>query len=319
VAIFPDASPERIVRALGVQLPTAALVTLVVGDDVPVSLTVHRRGSAVVAIKLDDHASPKAVEAAVTQLTAVLGLRPSPTKPAKAPAKPAKAVPQAFRHVVYRLLEIGDVVPHNHFASITRGAAEDPSSYVGFTYVHDTRIRDLTEADLEDDEEEDEDEPPPPPKAAVAPAKAAKPAPGDKPAKQIIRIAPAEAAELTATFQHARTDLSRPETVAGAERQLATATNATAWLAVRRTIDPARVTNEVIVELVDVIRNGRFLDEGERATVVREAAAMLLGRALKAHKATAQTVALLRQGSDGGAAAQACWDIVLRMAGLAKD
>jgi hypothetical protein len=324
VAIFPDANPERIVRALGVQLPAAVLVTLAVGEGVPVVVGVHRRGSAVLALKLDDHAAPKVADAAVTQLTSVLSLKPAKAAPAK-PAKPAKK-PEAFRDVLYRLLDLGDLVAGRHFAAVTRGAAETPARFVGFTYVHDTRVRDLTAADLVDDEPEPEPEPEPAP-APAAPPRAGTGTGNSKGKgkgagkKQVIRLAPAEAAELTQAFLHARTDPSRPAPVAGAEGQLATATNATAWLAVRRTIDPARVAADVMKELVDVIHVGRFASEGERATVVREAAAMLLGRALKAQKATSALVAQLRRdaGPSSGPAEQACWEIVLRMAGLATD
>ncbi len=52
--------------------------------------------------------------------------------------------------------------------------------------------------------------------------------------------------------------------------------------------------------------------------MVRDPAAMLLGRALKAQGATAAIVAKLR-GTVATPAEQACWDIVLRMAGLSSD
>lgn len=403
VVVFPDGNPERIVRALGVHLRLAPLVAVVAAEAGPTAVSVHRQGAAVVAVKLDPGAPAAAVERASAQLGAALGLRGSAGR---------RAAAGSLRDVLARLLDVADDLARQDFVAITRGAAEDPAAFVGFTYVHDTRVRELTADDVPEDDDDDHDHdegdeadgnddddddelaptrsptgtatasasarvmaallspsrppsgarpaagtPAPRPSAGgpvpasqagkaaagkaggAAAGKAGRAAAGhDAPAghataghaaqggkggkggkKEVLRIPPAEAAELSATFAHARTDLARPAPVAGAERQLATAANASEWLAVRRTIDPARITAEVMSELVDVIRAGRFPREGERAQVVREAAAMLLGRALKAQRATAATVSALRAQGPGCAEERACWEIVLRMAGLGGD
>jgi hypothetical protein len=326
IALFPNGEPKRIVRALAVHLPKALLVTVDVGDEIPVTVGVHRSGAMLAFVQLDDHASTKEVEAAVTKLAAAMAV---PVPLAKRKAN------EPFRNVVYRLLDVGTVVANNHFTGLTQRVAEAPADFVGFAYVHDTTIRELTDdmdldAGDDDDDDDEEDATPAPSKAraaavvappkrtprateknpVVAPAKSGKPG--------VTRIAPAEAAELSATFKHARTEPGRAEVVAGAEKELAKASNASEWLAIRRTIDPARVAADVMTELVSVIRQGRFANEGERATVVREAAAMLLGRALKAQGTNAAAVAKLR-GTVATPAEQACWDIVLRMAGLSSD
>jgi len=328
IALFPNGEPKRIVRALAVHLPKALLVTVDIGDEIPVTVGVHRSGAMLAFVQLDDHASTKEVEAAVAKLAAAMAV-PVPLVKRKAN--------EPFRNVVYRLLDVGTVVANNHFTGLTQRVAENPTDFVGFAYVHDTTIRELTDdmdlddGDDADDDEDDDEATPAPSKARVAAGitpprrtpRATEQNPVVKPAKggksgPVTRIAPAEAAELSATFKHARTEPGRAEVVAGAEKQLAKASNASEWLAIRRTIDPARVAADVMTELVSVIRQGRFANEGERATVVREAAAMLLGRALKAQGANAAAVAKLR-GTVTTPAEQACWDIVLRMAGLSSD
>ncbi len=350
IALFPNGEPKRIVRALAVHLNKALLVTVDVGDEIPVTVGVHKAGAMLAFVQLEDRAGNKEVEAAVAKLAAAMSV-PVPLVKRKAG--------EPFRNVVYRLLDVGDVVAHNFFSGLTQRVAEDPTAFVGFAYVHDTTIRELTDdVDIEDDEDEDEDDeadgddakavvkravtptaraakPPARSAAAGAPSKrtprasepdltaaAATLIPAGKSGKPkpgaVGRIAPAEAVALSATFQHARTEPAKAAVVAGAERELAKAANASDWLALRRTIDPARVADDVMAELVSVIRVGRFADEGERATVVREAAAMLLGRALKAQGATAATVTKLR-GHVATPAEQACWDIVLRMAGLSSE
>ena len=256
IALFPNGEPKRIVRALAVHLPKALLVTVDIGDEIPVTVGVHRSGAMLAFVQLDDHASTKEVEAAVTKLAAAMAV-PVPLVKRKAN--------EPFRNVVYRLLDVGTVVADNHFTGLTQRVAESPTDFVGFAYVHDTTIRELTDdmdladdddADDEDDEEEDAKPAPSKARAAaveappkrtprateknpvVAPAKSGKPG--------VTRIAPAEAAELSATFKHARTEPGRAEVVAGAEKQLAKASNASEWLAIRRTIDPARVAADVM-------------------------------------------------------------------------
>ena len=128
-------------------------------------------------------------------------------------------------------------------------------------------------------------------------------------------MAASEAAALTDSFREARVEREAPKAVAGAESQLANAANASEWLAIRRAIDPTRVTSEIMQELAAVVRHGRFQNEGDKATVVREAAAMLLGRALKSQANAAALFASLR-GTPGSAAEAACWEIVQRMAEL---
>ena len=343
IALFPNGEPKRIVRALAVHLNKALLVTVDVGDEIPVTVGVHKAGAMLAFVQLEDRAGNKEVEAAVAKLAAAMSV-PVPLVKRKAG--------EPFRNVVYRMLDVGDVVPHNFFSGLTQRVAENPTAFVGFAYVHDTTIRELTDdAEIEDDGDDDDDDDEvvtraaapaartvkSPVRSAVAVAspkrtpRASEPnlatgsatlIPAGKSGKPKVaavgRIAPAEAVELSATFQHARTEPAKAAVVAGAEHELAKAANASEWLALRRTIDPARVADDVMTELVSVIRAGRFANEGERATVVREAAAMLLGRALKAQSATAATVAKLR-GTVATPAEQACWDIVLRMAGLSSD
>ena len=346
IALFPNGEPKRIVRALAVHLNKALLVTVDVGDEIPVTVGVHKAGAMLAFVQLEDRAGNKEVEAAVAKLAAAMSV-PVPLVKRKAG--------EPFRNVVYRLLDVGDVVAHNFFAGLTQRVAENPTAFIGFAYVHDTTIRELTDdVDADDDDEDDDSDEndhaaaprtaSPAPRtiksparvaSAVAPpkrtARASEPnlaagsatlipagKSGKPKAAAIARIAPAEAVELSATFQHARTEPARAAVVAGAERELAKAASASDWLALRRTIDPARVADDVMTELVSVIRAGRFANEGERATVVREAAAMLLGRALKAQGATAAIVSNLR-GTVATPAEQACWDIVLRMAGLISD
>jgi hypothetical protein len=310
IAMFPNGEPKRIVRALAVHLPKALLVTVDVGDEIPVTVTVNRSGTALANVQLDDYASNDAVESAVAKLSNAMAI-PAPV------AKRKNSEP--FRNVVYRWLGIADVVAKNHFAVLTQRVAENPTAFVGFAYVHDTTIRELTD-DVDMDDEPQAKPLAPPRRTPRATERnpivtSAKP---ETSKTKITRVAPAEAVELSATFRNARVEPARAQSVAGAEHQLATATNATEWLAIRRTIDPARVTADVLHVVVDVVRNGRFASEGERATVVREAAAMLLGRALKAQSANTATLAKLR-GTVSNPVEQACWDIVARMAGLSAE
>jgi antitoxin component of MazEF toxin-antitoxin module len=305
VALFPNGEPKRIVRALAVHLPKAVLVTIDVGDEIPVTVGVHKGGSMVATVHLDEGASAKQVQTAVGKLASAMAV-PMPLFKQKAL--------EPTRYAVYRLLDVQSVLPHHHFASVTRLVAEDPSDFVGFTFVHDTKVREVTIAADEDD-------------MVATPVKRKPSATGkhavikpSAPAKRVsaAQISLTEAVELSATFQHARTEPGRAEVIPGAEKQLAKASSATEWLAIRRTIDPARVTPDVVSELVSVIRHGRFPNEGERATVVREGAAMLLGRSLKAQGATAASVIKMR-GDVVMPNEQACWDIVMRMAGLASE
>jgi hypothetical protein len=304
VALFPNGEPKRIVRALAVHLPKAVLVTIDVGDEIPVTVGVHKSGSMVATVHLDEGASAQQVQTAVGKLASAMAL-PMPLFKQKAL--------EPIRYAVYRLLDVQSVVPHHHFASVTRLVAEDPSDFVGFTFVHDTKVRDVMVA-ADDDVLAAQPKRKP---SATGKHPVIKPNP---PAKRgsAAQISLTEAVELSATFQHARTEPTRAESIPGAEKQLAKASNATQWLAIRRTIDPARVTPDVVAELVSVIRHGRFANEGERATVVREGAAMLLGRSLKAQNASAASVVKLR-GNVSTPNEQACWDIVMRMAGLATE
>ena len=91
---------------------------------------------------------------------------------------------------------------------------------------------------------------------------------------------------------------------------LAAAPDAATWLALRRPIDPAQASARLVRELERTVREGRFPREGERALVVREAAAMLLGRCIAAQRGKAGEAWLTgRRDAAASAEERAAWEI----------
>jgi hypothetical protein len=107
----------------------------------------------------------------------------------------------------------------------------------------------------------------------------------DKPAtpKKVLGLGAAEAKSLSAAFRDAA-PLAPPPKDLVAFVDLNACENARAWLDAKKRVDPAKATDEVIEQLRSVVDEGRFSNEGDRAIVVREAAAMLLAKVLRQRK-----------------------------------
>jgi hypothetical protein len=86
-----------------------------------------------------------------------------------------------------------------------------------------------------------------------------------------------------------------PSAALEADVDLAGCVDGQSWLAARRRLAPEQASPRVMAELERVVREGRFQGEGDRAVVVREAAAMLLARALAAQRGDAAEAWLTTQ------------------------
>jgi hypothetical protein len=100
---------------------------------------------------------------------------------------------------------------------------------------------------------------------------------------------------------------------------LAACTTPREWLDAKKRIDPKNATDAVVAELERTVREGRFLEDGDRAAVVREAAAMVLGRCL-AQRAIDRVAWLeTRRAAASSDAERAAWDIVATTAGVKQS
>ncbi|MBX3157134.1 MAG: hypothetical protein KF773_14255 [Deltaproteobacteria bacterium] len=88
------------------------------------------------------------------------------------------------------------------------------------------------------------------------------------------------------------------------------------WLDAKKLVDPKIASDDVLAELERTIREGRFADEGERAVVVREAAAMLLGRCLASRKMDRAAWLRSRAGTATSPEERATWSIVATVAAV---
>jgi hypothetical protein len=105
--------------------------------------------------------------------------------------------------------------------------------------------------------------------------------------KKILGLGAAEAKSISAAFREAAPLVAGPKDLV-AFVDLAACANGRAWLDAKKKIDPAKATDEVIEQLRIVVDEGRFASEGDRAIVVREAAAMLLAKCLRQQKIDAK-------------------------------
>lgn len=136
----------------------------------------------------------------------------------------------------------------------------------------------------------------------------------DKPApkKKVLGLGAAEAKSISAAFREAAPLVAGPKDLV-AFVDLAACENGRAWLDAKKKIDPAKATDEVIEQLRIVVDEGRFGNEGDRAVVVREAAAMLLAKCLKQRKIDAKKWIKAARKTKTPAAV-AAWELVESLA-----
>jgi hypothetical protein len=89
-----------------------------------------------------------------------------------------------------------------------------------------------------------------------------------------------------------------------------------AWLDTKKRIDPNAATDAVVAELERTVREGRFHEDADRATVVREAAAMVLGRCIAKRAVHPAAWLEARRAAAASDAERAAWDIVATTAGI---
>lgn len=131
------------------------------------------------------------------------------------------------------------------------------------------------EGDEDDADDEDEEE-----EISVAASKKAPEPP--KKTTSSGKISLKEAEEISRAFRDAAPLLKPAVEATEADVDLASCPTPRAWLDAKNRIDPARASAAVVAELERTVREGRFPGSGDSATVVREAAAMLLARCLHA-------------------------------------
>jgi hypothetical protein len=130
--------------------------------------------------------------------------------------------------------------------------------------------------------------------------------------KKILGLAAAEAKQISAAFRDAAPLVAAPRDLV-AYVDLTACTNARAWLDAKKRIDPAKATDEVIEQLRAVVDEGRFAGEGDRAIVVREAAAMLLAKCLR-HRRLDTKQWIQRARKNKTPEARAAWELVESLA-----
>lgn len=153
-----------------------------------------------------------------------------------------------------------------------------------------------------------------------AEAAAAEPAPAatgkkKKPKSTPLAMSAEESRAIAETFKHSApiAPQTQPKDLV-AEVDLAMCTSSREWLDAKKRIDPKTATDRMVAELERTIRDGRFAAEGERAAVVREAAAMLLGRCVAARGLDRVRWVEARRSTAKTAEERAAWDIVENVA-----
>lgn len=126
-----------------------------------------------------------------------------------------------------------------------------------------------------------------------------------------------EAREISEAFQGAPA-LDEPKVPLAASVDLASCTTSREWLDARKGLDVTKADATIVRELERTVRDGRFLDEGDRAAVVREAAAMLLGRWLKAAAIDRAGWLAPRMKAARTPSERDAWEIVSRVGGLTE-
>ena len=118
-----------------------------------------------------------------------------------------------------------------------------------------------------------------------------------------------ESRAIAESFRQAAPLVAAPRELV-ADVDLAGCASSREWLDAKKRIDERAATDGVLAELERTVREGRFVGEGERGAVVREAAAMLLGRCL-AHRAIDRALWLEpRRRAATSAVERAAWDLV---------
>lgn len=146
---------------------------------------------------------------------------------------------------------------------------------------------------------------------AEADAEAATPRP-KKGAGKAPKISAREGKELADAVRSAPSVEATAPALTSGDVDLAACATPRAWLDAKRTIDPARASAGVIAELERTVRAGRFLDAGDSAVVVREGAAMLLGRSLAAQRGASAGAWLQAQSEAARSPAErAAWDCAI--------
>ncbi len=140
---------------------------------------------------------------------------------------------------------------------------------------------------------------------AEADAAASTPAPK---ARKSAKVSAREGKELAEAVRNAPSVEATAPVLSLGDVDLAACATPRAWLDAKRQIDPARASAGVIAELERTVRVGRFLDAGDSAQVVREGAAMLLGRCLAAQRgASAGPWLTAQESAASGPVERAAW------------
>jgi hypothetical protein len=300
-AIFPDADPMKCGDALSRRIPEATVVAISTGDDSPFAIAVFRAGERLLSLRLPQYDDRREVlRRNIERLAAYL-----PGKPRVAPAKDGPV-----RRSIYALLSLP--IAHNHYRFIADRSTREPEEFEGFAHLDPDGVKailrpdanEFREADIEEILKSDE-------KAAAQRRKEAAPSAPSVTAKELR--------DLSRSFARApEYFVARPDI---GFMDLAQCSSPRQWLDARRAVDPARATAELISELERTVDGNRFSDDNEMSIVVKESAAMLLGKALAAQRGTTSAIAYLSAARDRATSteAQNAWELAITAAALSAS
>jgi hypothetical protein len=305
-AVFPDDDPIKRGFRFSRLVPSATVVAFSSGDDQPFAVAVFRGGKRVLQFQMDSHAQPKVVRGHLVRLAKFL-------------PEPRRTIPASCGWAardVYNLL--GFSLAYHGYPQLATATREDPEAHEGMVHLDATGSRKVITHTAEDEEAELE-------KILAADRKqarkAARPRPKPSPADAEVQELSRSLAELSRKLGSPGEGSWRPAGGTRALADLAHCRSAREWLDARRSIDPSRATPELLAELERTIDGDRFADEGEAATIVREAAGMLLGRALVAQRGVAAAVKTLSAAAEKASnpASRNAWQVAIDMAAGSGD